>query len=1089
MPGEVNNKLRPSHSDYTGSNGHYINTISPTNKAKKSMPNKSDEIKTSQYNITDNSDDTDIVFIYIYIQTNILDPDNIFNNITDDDISSVSFRAEKKSPKRNKSSFPNPESKTNESDKKVEEIKKIEYKEKERYISEDISENINEVNEVNIKKIVFKDIVKHEEYDNNISNNSYSDRKNSDNSNDTSYFKYYNALHKNDSIIDYSDKKTGKYSDKYDMKYNDMSDEYKKESVDYHTKKMIDDDDIIVGVNFEKKKKNDNIYIKNKQTNNVNTFSDLNDGSYKRNNYDNDKTIVGIKFNEDKKISDKTIVGVNFNENKPNKENKFTYNCNNKKQKYCGFNSGVYGIHNNLNNQIGDDLNQCISNILLTVPENANIKIINRINNIYYDQKERIEEENNSMNSSKDECESNHKHNKPCDSFKPKENSFFQKVKSVVTSYYPSFNSNSAIGPENTNEFVTDPFVAEKEKKVEEYNKLKSFIENEKYIFFVILLLIINSVLLGFWDMSQSVWKGMNTVISIYDIILQSYFTIEVVLYIFAYKNKYIHNSDNIFILILTLLGWIPYITGNVNSSLAIMYVFRAIRPLRLILYVPGNEKIRKCIGDSMYYILSILLIYLIIYLTIASVGVSFYKGKFHHVCDGETDLDELYPVCSINDKGLQCGKNNNCTLIDNNPNYNITSFDNIGSSMMIMSEFVLMEGWSDISLTTENTGLGVTDLFIFIVLIITGYIFINSFTVIISTLYNNNFETNLSIPIQLHKHEKPDELKEWNRDEKEVAVLSNKLKLVKLYEEGNSIVINYDDFEKYKRDLGIGNTTIRVDNAAEKEEKIISSILDENDLEKENIRNTFNKITSSILFKLFIFIVVIYNIVLVSLYSFNNSSSMKQLIFISNIVCNIIYTIEAILLFGSVRKSRYATNFINIFDDLLLICFWIDTILYDQPYLYFLRVFKIIRYLTYFNAGKKYGESLSHSITHIITYLIVAFIFLYITAIISYQIYWNLDLFYNNEEVFNFDSVSNSIISTFIAYCKENLHVLLFKGYNKESFTAVLYYVLMILIGICIIYQLFVAIIINGFRDKGRKDNILDMKTDDKYIYYIFQR
>lgn len=67
MPGEVNNKLRPSHSDYTGSNGHYINTISPTNKAKKSMPNKNDEIKTNQYSITDNSDDTDIVFIYIYL--------------------------------------------------------------------------------------------------------------------------------------------------------------------------------------------------------------------------------------------------------------------------------------------------------------------------------------------------------------------------------------------------------------------------------------------------------------------------------------------------------------------------------------------------------------------------------------------------------------------------------------------------------------------------------------------------------------------------------------------------------------------------------------------------------------------------------------------------------------------------------------------------------------------------------------------------------------------------------------------------------------------------------------------------------------
>lgn len=173
-----------------------------------------------------------------------------------------------------------------------------------------------------------------------------------------------------------------------------------------------------------------------------------------------------------------------------------------------------------------------------------------------------------------------------------------------------------------------------------------------------------------------------------------------------------------------------------------------------------------------------------------------------------------------------------------------------------------------------------------------------------------------------------------------------------------------------------------------------------------------------------------------------------------------------------------------NDFDLLVLILCWIDIILYQNNVLNFIRMLKLIRYTQFWRYFYNYNISILHTFKHLISYMFLLIVFIYSLAMIGHQLFGRN--YSNNNFIiipqYNFKTMSDSIVSIFIAVTKENLFSLLYDSYNIEKFTSILFFLIIIIFGILMVYQLFIAIIINGFRSKTKE---ISERTDDEGKYY----
>lgn len=431
-------------------------------------------------------------------------------------------------------------------------------------------------------------------------------------------------------------------------------------------------------------------------------------------------------------------------------------------------------------------------------------------------------------------------------------------------------------------------------KKSGHKSQLKTIFNSSIYSTIILILILFESILMGFYEVDKSPWKNLNCFITVLDIIYQIYFTIEVILSIIIFKKQFFKSFTHIYLLILIILNWIPYISGQVDSDVKIINVFRFIRPLWLYLYLPGIEKIKLCLKKSIKYYISILLFGILFHLLYGIIGVNIFNGKLNSIP---------------------------------NPNYGITSFDNIGSSLIIMFQYIILDGWSDILYLIEyNYGFKGCCIYFIILLIISGYFFFNIFTVLFTLFYNNKFELNNTKSEVIESSKESEENnKIWETEYKPVIVNQMKLKLLKLYKNGNDKIITDEDYDIWKEELHLTESDLIDNNDKENDNEIelkkteskenikpessqmyksnnihpmkfnetnttyTNTVNTNNDNESiestRSVREMSNKIVNTPLFHIIMFLIIIFNIVTISLCRFDMSERMKDFTYCSDIV------------------------------------------------------------------------------------------------------------------------------------------------------------------------------------------------------------
>lgn len=122
---------------------------------------------------------------------------------------------------------------------------------------------------------------------------------------------------------------------------------------------------------------------------------------------------------------------------------------------------------------------------------------------------------------------------------------------------------------------------------------IAEFVENSKFVSFIIVLIIFNAITLGL-ETDLEIMAEHGNSLHVLDLIILIIFTIELILKLYAYGPRFFKSAWNIFDFLIVTIAWIP-----ASGPFAILRALRILRVLRLLSVVPQMRKVISAIGHS----------------------------------------------------------------------------------------------------------------------------------------------------------------------------------------------------------------------------------------------------------------------------------------------------------------------------------------------------------------------------------------------------------------------------------------------------------------------------------------------------------
>eukprot|EP00947_MAST-08B_sp_MAST-8B-sp1_P003925 g3925.t1 len=167
----------------------------------------------------------------------------------------------------------------------------------------------------------------------------------------------------------------------------------------------------------------------------------------------------------------------------------------------------------------------------------------------------------------------------------------------------------------------------------------------------ILFLIVISSITLAIDNPLNNPNSDMATVLKYIDVVMTTLFTLEMLLKIVVrgfvlrpFPQAYLHEGWNVLdfaIVIVSILGIVPFLTGQEASSdpslksLRSLRTMRALRPLRMISRAPGLRLVVTALIDSIPSIINVMVICILFFTIFAIIAISYFKGAFN-ACQGE---------------------------------------------------------------------------------------------------------------------------------------------------------------------------------------------------------------------------------------------------------------------------------------------------------------------------------------------------------------------------------------------------------------------------------------------------------------------
>jgi hypothetical protein len=266
------------------------------------------------------------------------------------------------------------------------------------------------------------------------------------------------------------------------------------------------------------------------------------------------------------------------------------------------------------------------------------------------------------------------------------------------------------------------------------------------YLFDYLSLVVIvaNSIVLTLEDPTDPEASSTGFMATLDTVFLVLY-TIEMVLKVtgqgFVFnKDAYLRESWNILDFVIVASAYLQLLLSS-GANLSVLRSFRVLRPLRTISGIEGLRVIVSALMKAVTLLVDTAIVLVFFFIIFSIAGTQLWTGIMKQRCVNE-NTGVMHPddiICgSVScPDGYFCGKTNQ------NPDYGVTNFDNIGYSILVVFQSVTLEGWSVI-MNMVQKAFNIIALAFFIPLVFIGAFFLLNLTlVVIHSKFSEEHEAN----------------------------------------------------------------------------------------------------------------------------------------------------------------------------------------------------------------------------------------------------------------------------------------------------------------------------------------------------------
>ncbi|XP_051993086.1 voltage-dependent T-type calcium channel subunit alpha-1H-like [Xyrauchen texanus] len=255
-------------------------------------------------------------------------------------------------------------------------------------------------------------------------------------------------------------------------------------------------------------------------------------------------------------------------------------------------------------------------------------------------------------------------------------------------------------------------------------------------------------------------------------------------------------------------------------------------------------------------------------------------------------------------------------------------------------------------------------------------------------------------------------------------------------------------------------------------------------------VRTVLRRTVDSKYFNRGIMIAILINTLSMGVEYHEQPDELTDVLEISNIVFTSLFALEMLLKLSACGLFDYISNPYNIFDGIIVIISVWEIVGQADGGFSVLRTFRLLRVLKlvrFLPALRRQLVVLMKTMDNVATFCMLLMLFIFIFSILGMHLFgckFTLRL-ENGDTVSdrkNFDSLLWAIVTVFQILTQEDWNVVLYNGMASTSAWAALYFVALMTFGNYVLFNLLVAILVEGFQAEGdasRSDSDDDMSSD----------
>ncbi|XP_056315197.1 voltage-dependent T-type calcium channel subunit alpha-1I-like [Danio aesculapii] len=236
------------------------------------------------------------------------------------------------------------------------------------------------------------------------------------------------------------------------------------------------------------------------------------------------------------------------------------------------------------------------------------------------------------------------------------------------------------------------------------------------------------------------------------------------------------------------------------------------------------------------------------------------------------------------------------------------------------------------------------------------------------------------------------------------------------------------------------------------------------------------------------IMVAILINTISMGIEHHQQPEELTNVLEISNIVFTSMFALEMVLKLTAFGCFNYLRNPYNIFDGVIVIISVCEIVGQSDGGLSILRTFRLLRVLKlvrFMPALRRQLVVLMKTMDNVATFCMLLMLFIFIFSILGMHIFGCKFSLKNDSgdtipDRKNFDSLLWAIVTVFQILTQEDWNVVLYNGMASTSPLAALYFVALMTFGNYVLFNLLVAILVEGFQAEGDANRSYSDDDDD---------